>query len=222
MIGRIWSDFGPLDGLVNNAAGNFVSRTQDVSPRGFDAVAGIVLHGTYYATHHVGRRWIAERPQGLGDLDRRHLGAHRRALRRALGDEQGRRRRDDQVAGHRMGPLRHPAQRHRAGHLSDRRRQRAAEPEGGVDRRQRAQPDEPARPHERAAEPGGVPDGRRRGMADRRNHRHRRRRPPPERRFVHRAGRAERRAMARDARGHPRPGPARQVEMRADADGGHR
>jgi len=58
MIGRIWSDFGPLDGLVNNAAGNFVSRTQDVSPRGFDAVAGIVLHGTDYATHHVGRRWI--------------------------------------------------------------------------------------------------------------------------------------------------------------------
>jgi NAD(P)-dependent dehydrogenase (short-subunit alcohol dehydrogenase family) len=58
MIGRIWSDHGPLDGLVNNAAGNFVSRTQDVSPRGFDAVAGIVLHGTYYATHHVGRRWI--------------------------------------------------------------------------------------------------------------------------------------------------------------------
>jgi len=35
-----------------------VSRTQDVSPRGFDAVSGIVLHGTYYVTHHVGRRWI--------------------------------------------------------------------------------------------------------------------------------------------------------------------
>ena len=35
----------------------------------------------------------------------------------------------------------------------------AAQPEGGVDRRQRAQPDEPARPHERAAEPRGVPDG---------------------------------------------------------------
>jgi NAD(P)-dependent dehydrogenase (short-subunit alcohol dehydrogenase family) len=58
MVQRIWDDGGPLDGLVNNAAGNFVSRTQDVSPRGFDAVAGIVLHGTYYATHHVGRRWI--------------------------------------------------------------------------------------------------------------------------------------------------------------------
>ncbi|MEP6872922.1 MAG: SDR family oxidoreductase [Burkholderiales bacterium] len=59
MVDTIWREHGPLDGLVNNAAGNFVSRTQDVSPRGFDAVAGIVLHGTYYATHHVGRRWIA-------------------------------------------------------------------------------------------------------------------------------------------------------------------
>lgn len=64
MIGHIWSDFGPLDGLVNNAAGNFVSRTQDVSPRGFDAVAGIVLHGTYYTTHHVGRRWIESGHKG--------------------------------------------------------------------------------------------------------------------------------------------------------------
>ena len=64
MVGRIWAESGPLDGLVNNAAGNFVSRTQDVSPRGFDAVAGIVLHGTYYATHHVGRRWIAEGRKG--------------------------------------------------------------------------------------------------------------------------------------------------------------
>jgi NAD(P)-dependent dehydrogenase (short-subunit alcohol dehydrogenase family) len=59
MSERIWTESGPLDGLVNNAAGNFVSRTQDVSPRGFDAVANTVLHGTYYVTHHVGRRWIA-------------------------------------------------------------------------------------------------------------------------------------------------------------------
>jgi len=64
MVGRIWSEGGPLDGLVNNAAGNFISRTQDVSPRGFDAVAGIVLHGTYYVTHHVGRRWIADGHKG--------------------------------------------------------------------------------------------------------------------------------------------------------------
>jgi NAD(P)-dependent dehydrogenase (short-subunit alcohol dehydrogenase family) len=59
MVQAIWDDGGPLDGLVNNAAGNFVSRTQDLSPRGFDAVAGIVLHGTFYVTQAVGRRWIA-------------------------------------------------------------------------------------------------------------------------------------------------------------------
>lgn len=64
MVEAIWADDGPLDGLVNNAAGNFISRTQDVSPRGFDAVAGIVLHGTYYVTHHVGKRWIADKHPG--------------------------------------------------------------------------------------------------------------------------------------------------------------
>src|SRR5580658_7511198 len=50
---------GPLTDLINNAAGNFISRTQDLSPRGFDAVANIVMHGTFYVTHAVGKRWIA-------------------------------------------------------------------------------------------------------------------------------------------------------------------
>ncbi|MBD5635893.1 MAG: SDR family oxidoreductase [Candidatus Eremiobacteraeota bacterium] len=54
----------PLDGLVNNAAGNFVSRTEDLSPRGFDAIANIVMHGTFYVTHAVGRRWIASGRHG--------------------------------------------------------------------------------------------------------------------------------------------------------------
>jgi NAD(P)-dependent dehydrogenase (short-subunit alcohol dehydrogenase family) len=49
----------PLTDLVNNAAGNFISRTEDLSPRGFDAIANIVMHGTFYVTHAVGRRWIA-------------------------------------------------------------------------------------------------------------------------------------------------------------------
>ncbi len=57
MIGEIWKE-GPLTGLVNNAAGNFVSRTEDLSTRGFDAIANIVLHGTFYVTHAIGRRWI--------------------------------------------------------------------------------------------------------------------------------------------------------------------
>jgi NAD(P)-dependent dehydrogenase (short-subunit alcohol dehydrogenase family) len=54
----------PLTGLVNNAAGNFISRTEDLSPKGFDAVANIVMHGTFYMTHAVGKRWIAAKQKG--------------------------------------------------------------------------------------------------------------------------------------------------------------
>lgn len=59
MIDQIWAS-GPLDGLVNNAAGNFISQTKDLSPRAFDAIANIVLHGTFYMTNACGKRWIAE------------------------------------------------------------------------------------------------------------------------------------------------------------------
>src|SRR5436190_5167393 len=55
---------GPLTDLVNNAAGNFISRTEDLSPRGFDAIANIVMHGTFYVTHAVGRRWIRANRHG--------------------------------------------------------------------------------------------------------------------------------------------------------------
>ena len=58
MVDTIFKN-GPLTDLVNNAAGNFISRSEDLSPRGFDAVANIVMHGTFYVTHAVGRRWIA-------------------------------------------------------------------------------------------------------------------------------------------------------------------
>ncbi len=59
MAEAIWAD-GPLDVLVNNAAGNFISRTETLSPRAVDAVLGIVLHGTAYVTLACGKRWIAE------------------------------------------------------------------------------------------------------------------------------------------------------------------
>ena len=55
---------GPLTDLINNAAGNFISRTEELSPRGFDAVANIVMRGTFYVTHAVGRRWIANKLPG--------------------------------------------------------------------------------------------------------------------------------------------------------------
>ena len=62
-IQRIFDD-GPLDGLVNNAAGNFISPTKDLSHKGFDAIANIVFHGTFYMTHSVGKRWIEAKHKG--------------------------------------------------------------------------------------------------------------------------------------------------------------
>ncbi len=63
MIETIFAD-KPLTDLVNNAAGNFISRTQDLTSRGFDAVANTVMHGTFYVTHAVGRRWISGNHRG--------------------------------------------------------------------------------------------------------------------------------------------------------------
>tara|TARA_B100001175_G_scaffold317906_1_gene337426 strand:+ start:7064 stop:7936 length:873 start_codon:yes stop_codon:yes gene_type:complete len=57
-------DDRPLDGLVNNAAGNFISPTKDLSHKGFDAIANIVFHGTFYITHSVGKRWIEQNHKG--------------------------------------------------------------------------------------------------------------------------------------------------------------
>ena len=62
-IQRIFDD-GPLDGLVNNAAGNFISPTKDLSHKGFDAIANIVFHGTFYMTQSVGKRWIESNHKG--------------------------------------------------------------------------------------------------------------------------------------------------------------
>ena len=57
VMGEIWAA-GPLTGLVNNAAGNFIARTEDISPKGFEAITRIVINGTFYCTHAAGRRWI--------------------------------------------------------------------------------------------------------------------------------------------------------------------
>ncbi|MGI9024108.1 MAG: SDR family oxidoreductase [Burkholderiaceae bacterium] len=62
-------DEGPLTGLVNNAAGNFISPTAALSSRGFDAVANIVMHGTFYVTHAVGKRWVAMARDGRWTKD---------------------------------------------------------------------------------------------------------------------------------------------------------
>ena len=64
MNDHIWAKHGPLTGLVNNAAGNFISRTEDLSIRGFDAISNIVFRGTFYMTHDIGKRWIKECQRG--------------------------------------------------------------------------------------------------------------------------------------------------------------
>ena len=57
-------EFGGIDTLVNNAAGNFIARTEKLSPNAFNAVVGIVLQGTFYYTLALGRRWIAASQSG--------------------------------------------------------------------------------------------------------------------------------------------------------------
>jgi NAD(P)-dependent dehydrogenase (short-subunit alcohol dehydrogenase family) len=64
MIQHIWDTSGPLTGLVNNAAGNFISPTKDLTPNGFNAIANIVFHGTFYVTQAVGKRWIEGKHKG--------------------------------------------------------------------------------------------------------------------------------------------------------------
>ena len=60
MVESIWNDDGPLTGLVNNAAANFISPSADISPRGFEAVRSTVMDGALHATLACGRRWIAQ------------------------------------------------------------------------------------------------------------------------------------------------------------------
>jgi NAD(P)-dependent dehydrogenase (short-subunit alcohol dehydrogenase family) len=58
MLNDIWA-VGPLTGLVNNAAANFIAPTKELSPKGFRAVTSTVLDGTFFVTLAAGKRWIA-------------------------------------------------------------------------------------------------------------------------------------------------------------------
>jgi NAD(P)-dependent dehydrogenase (short-subunit alcohol dehydrogenase family) len=63
MIESIWTE-APLDILVNNAAGNFIARTEELSPGAWNSVIGIVLMGTLNCTMACGRRWLKARSHG--------------------------------------------------------------------------------------------------------------------------------------------------------------
>ena len=59
MVHRVAHHFGHIDILINNAAGNFICRAEDLSPNGWNAVIGIVLNGSFYCSREVGRHMIA-------------------------------------------------------------------------------------------------------------------------------------------------------------------
>lgn len=58
------NEFGTVDGLINNAAGNFISPTEYLSHKAFDTIVDIVLRGTYYFTLALGKLWISQKQQG--------------------------------------------------------------------------------------------------------------------------------------------------------------
>ena len=64
LLAAIDQEFGTLHGVLNNAAGNFISPTERLSHRAFDIVVDIVLRGTYYMTLAVGKQWIARKQAG--------------------------------------------------------------------------------------------------------------------------------------------------------------
>ncbi|RAV98336.1 short-chain dehydrogenase [Pseudochryseolinea flava] len=59
------STFGPIHGVLNNAAGNFISPTERLSHRAFDIIVDIVLKGTYYTTLAAGKHWITNKQPGV-------------------------------------------------------------------------------------------------------------------------------------------------------------
>jgi NAD(P)-dependent dehydrogenase (short-subunit alcohol dehydrogenase family) len=60
MVQEVWQALAGIDVTVNNAAGNFLAATEELSPNAFDAIVRIVLYGTFHVTTSVGRRMIAE------------------------------------------------------------------------------------------------------------------------------------------------------------------
>lgn len=61
---QIESNLGPINALINNAAGNFLCASEDLSDNAFDAVVKIVLYGTFNCTRELGKRLIERKAEG--------------------------------------------------------------------------------------------------------------------------------------------------------------
>jgi NAD(P)-dependent dehydrogenase (short-subunit alcohol dehydrogenase family) len=58
------AEFGRIDTVINNAAGNFMARTEKLSPNAFNTVVSIVLNGSFHCTQAFARKWIAQKKPG--------------------------------------------------------------------------------------------------------------------------------------------------------------
>ncbi len=94
MVDQIWATGGALTGLMNNAAGNFISRTEDLSPRGFDAIA-----------------MDSREEEGKRVLHPDDMGLEWRSVHGAVSHVEGRSQCDDAIVGGGVGALRHSLQR---------------------------------------------------------------------------------------------------------------
>ncbi|MDQ3281502.1 MAG: SDR family oxidoreductase [Acidobacteriota bacterium] len=65
MAAKVDGDFGRIDFLMNNAAGNFIVAAEELSVNGWNSVIGIVLNGTFYCSSAVGKRMIARKTGGV-------------------------------------------------------------------------------------------------------------------------------------------------------------
>lgn len=65
VIKKAEEEFGQIHGVLNNAAGNFISPTERLSHRAFDIIVDIVLKGTYYTTLAAGKNWISKNQPGI-------------------------------------------------------------------------------------------------------------------------------------------------------------
>jgi NAD(P)-dependent dehydrogenase (short-subunit alcohol dehydrogenase family) len=61
---KAYDAVGRIDTVVNNAAGNFMARTEKLSANAFNAVVSIVLNGTFHCTQAFAKKWIAEKKGG--------------------------------------------------------------------------------------------------------------------------------------------------------------
>ena len=72
-VDKTIATYGKIDGLVNNAAGNFLCPAEDLSLNGWNSVIDIVLNGTWYCTQAVGKEWIKNGQQGRIILSLIHI-----------------------------------------------------------------------------------------------------------------------------------------------------